>query len=81
MGRGSKLFYNTPPWVVIARNVNKDLDCGIVVQNVTLAATSLGLGSVVYALADYVFNNEDCKKKVIPKRYAFAISVLIWFPC
>jgi len=46
----------------------------------TLAATSLGLGSVVYALADYVFNNEDCKKKVIPKRYAFAISVLIGFP-
>lgn len=80
MGRGGKLFYNAPLMVVIAKNGNKDLDCGIVTQNVTLAATSLGLGSVVCALAGYVFNNDAYKNKIIPEGYEFAISVLIGYP-
>ena len=80
MGRGGKLFYNAPLLVVIAKNGNKDLDCGIVAQNVTLAATSLGLGNVVCALAGAVFNNENYRKKILPKDYDFAISVLIGYP-
>ncbi len=80
IGRGGKLFYNAPLMVVIAKQGNKDLDCGIVTQNVTLAATSLGLGSVVCALAGYVFNNDDYKNKIIPEGYEFAISVLIGYP-
>ncbi len=79
MGRGGKLFYNAPLMMVIAKNGNKDLDCGIVAQNITLAATSLGLGNVVCALAGAVFNH-DKYKKLLPKDYEFAISVLIGYP-
>jgi nitroreductase len=80
MGRGGKLFYNAPLMLVIAKNGNKDLDCGIVTQNVTLAATSLGLGNVVCALAGFAFNNDSYKKRIIPEGYEFAISVLIGYP-
>lgn len=80
MSRGGKLFYNAPLMFVVAKSGNKDLDCGIVTQNITLAATSLDLGNVVCALATYAFKNESFKKRILPEGYEFAISVLVGYP-
>lgn len=80
MSRGGKLFYNAPLMIVVAKSGSKDLDCGIVTENITLAATSLGLGNVVCALASHVFKNESYRARILPEAYAFAISVLIGYP-
>ena len=80
MDQGGKMFYNAPLMFVIAKKGNKDLDCGIVAQNITLAATSLGLGSVICAYAHTAFKNEVYREKLLPKEYEFGISVLVGYP-
>ena len=80
MGRGGKLFYNTPCMYMIAKKDNADLDCGIVAENIALAASSLGLGNVICGLARMVFDVEkaaEYKAKLIPEGYEFGMSVLV----
>lgn len=82
MGRGGKLFYNAPCMFVIAKKPGTDLDCGIVSENIALAATSLGLGNVICGLARMVFDVEkgnEYKEKLIPKGYEFGMSVLVGY--
>jgi nitroreductase len=55
--RGGRMFYNAP-CMIIATTDGKELsamDCGILSQNVTLAAHSLGLGSVICGMAGIPF--------------------------
>lgn len=82
MGRGGKLFYNAPCMYVIAQKAGGDLDCGIVTENMALAASSLGLGNVICGMARMVFmteKGEEFKAKLIPEGYEFGMSVLVGY--
>lgn len=83
MGRGGKLFYNAPCMFIVAKKPDADLDCGIVTENIALAASSLGLGNVICGLAKLVFDTEkgaEYKEKLIPEGYEFGMSVLVGYP-
>ena len=82
MSRGGKLFYNTPCIYVVVKKAGTDLDCGIVTENIALAASSLGLGNVICGLMRLVFDTpqgEEFKKKIIPEGYEFGMSVLVGY--
>lgn len=87
--RGGKLFYNAPAiiYVSVAKNSlhgrldSSARDCGIVCQNIALAATSLGYGSCICGLAALPLTGEKenyFKEKLQFKDdYEFGIAVLI----
>lgn len=80
MARGGKVFYNAPCMFVIAKETGTDLDCGIVSENIALAASSLGLGNVICGMAGMVFtteNGEKFKTQIIPAGYEFGVAVLV----
>lgn len=82
MSRGGKIFYNTPCIFVIAKKADADLDCGIVSENIALAASSLGLGNVICGLMRLAFSTEkgaEFEKKIIPEGYEFGMSVLVGY--
>ena len=69
MGRGGKVFYNAPVMFLILKKPSNyaDVDCGIVSENMALAASSLGLGNVICAMAGIPFQGPgalEFKKKV-----------------
>ena len=81
--RGGKIFYNAP-CMIIAASDGSDytvMDCGILSQNVTLAAHSLGLGSVICGMAGVPLNGprgDELKKRLqFPDGYGFGIAVLV----
>ena len=78
MDRGGKVFYNAPCLIVIAKDDSDyaAIDSGIVSQNITLAAHSMGLGSVICGVAANTFKGEKYGK-LIPEGYAFGISVAV----
>ncbi|MDR0485605.1 MAG: nitroreductase family protein [Elusimicrobiota bacterium] len=91
MSRGGKLFYNAPAIIFIAIEkpnaetaLSYGIDCGIVAQNIALAAEGLGLGSVICGLAEFAFSKEKgeyFKEKLhFPPNYVFGMSVLIGQP-
>jgi len=83
---GGNLFYNAPCMVIIAGDGSPYAanDCGIVSQNITLAAHSLGLGSVICGLAGVPFGGPrgaELKKLLkFPEGYDFSIAVLVGTP-
>jgi nitroreductase len=80
MSRGGRIFYNAPCMVLIASN-GSPLDCGILSQNVALAAHSLGLGNVICGMADIPFSGPrggEFKKRVnFPDGCGFGMAVLV----
>ena len=82
MSRGGKVFYNAPCAYIIAKKEGTDLDCGIVAENIALAATSLGLGNVICGLMRVAFDvekGEEYKAKLIPQGYEFGVAVLVGY--
>jgi nitroreductase len=88
MSRGGKLFYGARAVIFVAIPEGDDdlvasvmRDCGIVVQNMALAAHSLGLGNCICGLAGVAFNGEKAdyfKQKLgINEGYGFGISLLV----
>jgi nitroreductase len=83
MDRGGKIFYNAPCLIVIAKDGSDyaALDCGIVSQNIALAAHSMGLGSVICGMARSTLEGakgEEFKKRIkIPEGYVFGMSVCV----
>ena len=55
MERGGTLFYNAPVMFVILTKPGTELDCGIVSENIALAASALGLGNVICGMARIPF--------------------------
>lgn len=55
MDRGGTLYYNAPCMFLILKQPNTDINTGIVSENIALAATSLGLGSVICGMARIPF--------------------------
>lgn len=81
--RGGKLFYNAPCMFIVVKKEGKNLDCGIVTENIALSASSLGLGNVICGLAALSFTTEKGKyfeEKIIPSGYEFGMSVLVGYP-
>ncbi|MDR0322298.1 MAG: nitroreductase family protein [Treponema sp.] len=83
MSRGGKLFYNAPCMIIAAMDGSNSaaMDCGILSQNVALAAHSLGLGSVICGMAGIPLSGpkaSDLKKRLkFPDGYDFGIAVLV----
>ena len=81
--RGGKMLYNAPCMVmiVIKETPFSRIDCGILTQNVALAAHSLGLGNVICAMAGTGLTGpraEELKKRLeFPEGFEFGITVLI----
>lgn len=83
--RGGKPYYNAPAMFLILKKIDgghwADLDCGIVTQNMALAATSLGLGNVISGMCSIPFTEgiraKEFKSKVKwPEGYEFGMAVL-----
>lgn len=88
MDRGGRLFYGAPCMIVVpidpARHDLSLIDCGILCQNITLAATSLGIASVICGFTRMAFAGgkraEEFKKRLgFPEGYEFGCSVLLGY--
>jgi nitroreductase len=81
--RGGKIFYNAPCIIFIAKNDSDyaTLDCGIVSQNIALAAHSLGLGSTICGMARIPLSGERgaefLRRLKFPEGYSFGMSVCV----
>ncbi|MCL2787707.1 MAG: nitroreductase family protein [Micrococcales bacterium] len=92
LARGGDLFYNGRALIVVAikqaeGSIPKALDAGILVQNVTLAAHSLGLGTLINGLSAMAFSSEyfpEADRLVnavaIPEGYAMSIAIVVGHP-
>lgn len=86
MGRGGKLYYNAPVMIFTAIDggAGSELDCGIVTQNMALAATAQGLGSVICGLAAIALSGpkkDDFVSRLgFPEGYRFGSAILIGYP-
>jgi nitroreductase len=85
-GRGGKLLYGAPALIVVLKATGEakyspDLDAGIVVGTLALAAKSLGLDSCIVAMLRMALmgeNGEALKARLgFPEGFDFAISILI----
>jgi nitroreductase len=83
--RGGKLFYGAPAIFVIAietaGGTGAVMDCGIVCENIALAAAGLGVQSCICGLAGLAFSagkrDYFAKKLGFPEGYDFGIAVLL----
>ncbi|MDR2635134.1 MAG: nitroreductase family protein [Clostridiales bacterium] len=88
MGRGGKLFYNAPCMVFIAvkEAVPKGaelIDLGIAAQNISLAATSLGIDNCHCGLVAFCFAGgkaDEFKRKLkFPDGYEVGLGILLGY--
>ena len=85
MERGGKMFYNAPCMIFIMSDGSSysTLDCGIVSQNIALAAHSMGLGSVICGMARIPLGGakgDEYKKRLkVPEGYDFGMSVCVGY--
>lgn len=81
--RGGKVFYNAPCMFLILKQPDTDMDCGIVSENIALAATSLGLDNVICGMAALAFKGQEGEpfrqQAEIPKGWEFGVSVLVGY--
>ena len=82
MSRGGSVFYNASCVAYIATSsADVALDCGIVSENIALAATALGLGNCICGLAGLSFSEDKgayFKEKLgFQKDFGFGMAVLI----
>ena len=83
MSRGGKLFYNAPSLILILSDGSSwgTLDCGILCQNVVIAAESMGLGTCIVGMAGVPLNGpkaEEYRARLgFPEGHTFAIGVLV----
>jgi len=86
MSRGGKLYYGAPCLIYILSDGSKwgMLDSGILCQNITLAAQSLGLATCIVGMAGIPLGGakgaEYRKRFKFPEGYEFAVGVLIGVP-
>ena len=88
MSRGGKVYYNAPCMIVVpiakAEPSGAELfDCGIVSENIALAATSLGIDNLICGLAAFSFSGEknaEFKRRLcFPDGYEIGIAVLLGY--
>ncbi|MDL2233298.1 nitroreductase family protein [Ruminococcaceae bacterium OttesenSCG-928-L11] len=83
MERGGTLYYNAPCMILICQQAGTEMDTGIVSQNIALAATALGLGSVICGMARIPLSGpkgEEFKQRVgISDGWEFGVAVLVGY--
>ena len=87
MSRGGLLFYNAQALIAVAVDASgRDLpsmDCGICVENMTIAAASLGVASCICGLAGLAFEGDNEKKfnekLKFPSGYKLGMSILLGY--
>ncbi len=87
MERGGRLFYGAPAMIVVpidpAQYAPALMDCGILCENIALAATSLGIANVICGLTGFAFSGdraEEFQRRLgFPEGYAFGCSVLLGY--
>ena len=82
-----QVFYHAPTVIFISGEKDfgwTDIDCGIAVQNIALAAESIELGTVILGLPKPAFEGdragEFCAKLKIPDTHRFAIAIAVGVP-
>lgn len=88
MSRGGKLYYNAPCMMVVpiakAQPAGAELfDCGIVAENIALAATALGMDTLICGLSAFSFSGEKgvafAQRLGFPEGYGIGIAVLLGY--
>ena len=88
MARGGKLFYNAPCMIVMAIKEAfpkgaELIDCGILAQNIVLAATSLGIANLHCGFVGLAFAGSkaaDFKRRLkFPEGYECGMGVLLGY--
>ena len=88
MSRGGKLYYSAPCMVVVpiakAQPGGAEMfDCGIVAENIALAATSLGIDNLICGLAAFSFAGDkgaEFRNRLgFPEGYDIGIAVLLGY--
>lgn len=83
MSRGGKMFYNAPCMFMVASDGSAygAMDCGILSQNLALAAHSIGLGNVICGMGRIPLvgaRGDEFKARMhFPDGYEFGIAVLV----
>ena len=86
IGRGGTMFYHAPAIAIVWVNESYKpgaelLDCGIVTQNIALAAQSLDIASCICGLADFAFAGDKAAEFMAkcraPEGFRFGMSVLL----
>ena len=87
LGREGDIFYAAPTAIFISADRENDwakLDSGIAVQNIALAAQSLGLGSVILGLPAAAFKGPHAEYFAwllkFPATHEFAIAITVGYP-
>ncbi len=85
--RNRKIFYDAPLVVFISSDPESrwsGVDAGIAVENLAIAAQSLGLGSVIIGLCAMAFEGENKEELSqlcgFPEGYEFSIAICIGRP-
>lgn len=84
--RNNKVLYDAPCLIVIVIEDNNSyakVDAGIAVQNIALAAKSIGLDSVIVGMPGVVFSGERTdywrERLSIPEGYAYGIAIAVGY--
>ena len=81
--RGGRLYYNAPCMMLVPIAEDAFLDCGIVTENIALAATSLGIDTLICGLAKFSFagaqGNLFKEKLRFQTGYDLGIAVLLGY--
>jgi nitroreductase len=86
MDRGGKLLYNAPCLIYVLSDGTTwaPVDCGILCENIALAAQSLGLSSCIVGMANLPLTGprgaEFKKNMSFPDGYVFGIAILVGEP-
>ena len=86
MDRGGKMFYNAPCMMIVLNDGSPyaAMDSGILCQNVTLAAQSLGLSTCIVGMAGVPLSGprgDEFKNRLkFPDGFTFGIGILIGVP-
>ncbi len=82
-----QVFYHAPTVIFISAPIEQTyalIDCGIAVQNIALAAESIGLGSVILGLPREAFSGSakaDLEKALqFPDGHSFVIAIAVGTP-
>jgi len=87
LNREGDIFYTAPTAIFISADRENKwgvLDSGIAVQNIAIAAQSMGLGSVILGLPAAAFNGPRgeyfAKLLKFPATHEFAIAIAVGYP-
>jgi len=85
--RGGSVFYKAPLAVFISCEKDSkwgEVDAGIAVENLAIAAHALGLGSVIIGMCGAAFNGAEGQRLAellrFPENHRFAIAISIGVP-